>query len=164
MFRRVLLSLSIATVLALPMAAPAQAGPFGFRALAGAGGPGMGRRAMPSAEALGLTPAQAAEWKAIRVDAKALRSATLDQLEAELTEASIALQQPGADLPAVRSGVEAITEVFASERQQLKARRMAFYQSLSPEQQAKLRTWMAREAERTVALIRALRTLRESDA
>jgi Spy/CpxP family protein refolding chaperone len=163
MFRRVLLSLSIATVLALPMAAPAQAGPFGFRALAGAG-PGMGRRAMPSAEALGLTPAQAAEWKAIRVDAKALRSATLDQLEAELTEASIALQQPGADLPAVRSGVEAITEVFASERQQLKARRMAFYQSLSPEQQAKVRTWMAREAERTVALIRALRTLRESDA
>lgn len=162
MFRRILLSLSIATVLALPLAAPAEAGPFGFRALSGAG-PGMGRRQPPSAEQLGLTPAQAAEWRAIRTDAKALRSAMLDQLEAELTAASATLARPDADLPEIRSGFEAIAQVFVSEKQQLKARRMAFYQSLNAEQQTKVREWMAREAERTAALIRAMRTLRDSE-
>jgi len=163
MFRRILLSLSIATVLALPLAAPAEAGPFGFRALSGAAGPGMGRRQPPSAEQLGLTPAQAAEWQAIRTDAKALRSAMLDQLEAELTAASATLARPDADLPEIRSGFEAIAQVFVSEKQQLKARRMAFYQSLNAEQQTKVRVWMAREAERTAALIRAMRTLRDSE-
>jgi Spy/CpxP family protein refolding chaperone len=163
MFRRILLSLSIATVLALPLAAPAEAGPFGFRALSGAAGPGMGRRQPPSAEQLGLTPAQSAEWRAIRTDAKALRSAMLDQLEAELTAASATLARPDADLPEIRSGFEAIAQVFVSEKQQLKARRIAFYQSLNAEQQTKVREWMAREAERTAALIRAMRTLRDSE-
>jgi Spy/CpxP family protein refolding chaperone len=163
MFHRMLLSLSIATVLLLPMAAPAEAGPFGFRALSGAAGPGMGRRQPPSAEQLGLTPAQTAEWQAIRRDAKALRAATLDRLEAELEEAADALARPDANLPAIRSGFEAIAQVFVAEQQQLKARRQAFYQSLNPEQQAQIRAWLAREAERTAALIRALRTRRASE-
>ena len=127
MFRRIVLSLSIATVLLLPLA-PAEAGPFGFRALSGAAGPGMGRRQPPSAEQLGLTPAQSAEWQAIRRDAKALRAATLDQLEAELDDAADALARPDANLP------------------------------------AKIRAWLAREAERSAALIRALKTLRDAEA
>lgn len=164
MFRRIVLSLSIATVLALPLAASAEAGPFGFRALSGAAGPGMGRRQPPSAEQLGLTPAQSAEWQAIRRDAKALRAATLDQLEAELDDAADALARPDANLPAIRSGFEAIAQVFVAEQQQLKARRQAFYQSLNAEQQAQIRAWLAREAERSAALIRALKTLRDAEA
>lgn len=163
MFRRIVLSLSIATVLLLPLA-PAEAGPFGFRALSGAAGPGMGRRQPPSAEQLGLTPAQSAEWQAIRRDAKALRAATLDQLEAELDDAADALARPDANLPAIRSGFEAIAQVFVAEQQQLKARRQAFYQSLNAEQQAQIRAWLAREAERSAALIRALKTLRDAEA
>lgn len=163
MFRRVLLSLSIATVLLLPLAAPAEAGPFGFRALSGAGS-GMARRQPPSAEQLGLTPAQAAEWQAIRRDAKALRAATLDQLEAELDDAADALASPDANLPAIRSGFEAIAQVFVAEQQQLKARRQDFYQRLNPEQQAQIRAWLAREAERSAALIRGLKTLRDAEA
>lgn len=161
MIRHILLPLSIATMLALPMAAPAEAGPFGVRAHAG---PAMGRQRPPSAEQLGLTPAQAAEWQAIRRDAKALRTATLDQLEAELTAAADALARPDADLPTIRSGVDAIIAVHASERQQLQARRQAFYRTLNPAQQAQVRDWLAREAERTAALIRAMRTRRGSEA
>ncbi|MCU0754888.1 MAG: Spy/CpxP family protein refolding chaperone [Xanthomonadales bacterium] len=163
MYRRILHSLCIVALLALPMAAPVEAGPFGRRVL-GDAAPGMGRQPPPSAEQLGLNSAQKAEWQAIRRDAKALRAATLDQLEAELSAASAALARPDANLPAIRSGIEAIAQVYLSEQQSLKARRLAFYQSLSAEQQAKVREWLAREAERTAALIRALRILRESEA
>lgn len=122
-------------------------------------GPWFGPQPAPSAAELGLDATQTAEWQAIQADAKALRRATLDQVEAELGDARQSLASPSADLRAVGAEFQAIALGFLMEQRQLRDRRLAFYNDLNPAQQAQVRSFLIAECERAERAIRAFEVL-----
>ncbi|GMU43012.1 MAG: Spy/CpxP family protein refolding chaperone [Xanthomonadales bacterium] len=113
----------------------------------------------PTAAELGLSPAQAAEWQAIQADAKALRSATLEQVKTELDRTQAALAEPDADLAAIGQEYQSIAFAALLEQRQLRNRRLAFYESLNPDQQARVRAFLIEVSERAERAIRAFEVL-----
>lgn len=145
MSRKTLLALALVTGLA--STGPVFAGPF------------LQRLTPPTASELGLTAAQAAEWQAIQTDAQALRQATLDQVKAELDQTQAALAEPDADLGAIGQEYQAIALAALLEQRQLRNRRLDFYESLDPAQQAKVRAFLIEVSERAERAIRAFEVL-----
>lgn len=145
MSRKMLLALALVTGLA--STGPVLAGPF------------LQRLTPPTAAELGLTAAQAAEWQAIQADAQALRQATLDQVKAELDQTQAALAEPDADLRAIGQEYQSIAFAALLEQRQLRNRRLAFYESLDPAQQAQVRAFLIEVSERAERAIRAFEVL-----
>lgn len=124
-----------------------------------AAGPFFGRPTPPSAEQLGLNATQTSQWQAITGDAQALRQSTLQQVEAELGDAKQSLADPQADLQAIGAEFQSIAIGFLMEQRQLRDRRLAFYNSLNPSQQAQVREFLMVEIERAQRAIRAFEVL-----
>lgn len=131
--------------------------------LAGTGhaiaGPFLNRPTPPTAAELGLTAEQAAQWQAIQADASALRQATLAQVKAELDRTQEELAQPDADLRAIGQQYQSIALAALLEQRQLRDRRLAFYASLDPQQQAQVRAFLLEVSERAERAIRAFEVL-----
>lgn len=122
-------------------------------------GPFLPRPTPPTASELGLDAEQAAEWQAIQTDAQALRQATLQQLKIELEHTQAALADPEADLAAIGQEYQAIALAALLEQRELRKRRLAFYDSLDPAQQAQVRAFLLELSERAERAIRAIEVL-----
>lgn len=149
MIRKTLLALAL--VAGLASTGHAVAGPF------------FNRPTAPTAAELGLSATQASEWQAIAADAKSLRESTLQSVEAELAETQSALASPNADLRAIGADYQSIALTALMEQRQLRDRRLAFYDSLNPTQQAQVRAYLIAMAERAERAIRAFEVLQGSE-
>jgi Spy/CpxP family protein refolding chaperone len=122
-------------------------------------GPFLHRPTPPTASELGLDAEQAAEWQAIQTDAQALRQATLQQLKIELEHTRAALADPEANLAAIGQEYQAIALAALLEQRELRKRRLAFYDSLDPAQQAQVRAFLIELSERAERAIGAIEVL-----
>lgn len=115
----------------------------------------------PDATQLMLSPAQQIEWEALQSDARSLRSQLLTDLEASLPELEAALAEPDADLGLLSQHVQSQLLFALWQTQSIRQRWLAFYESLSPTQQAEVRSWLVdavRGIERIIAAARTLQT------
>jgi len=113
----------------------------------------------PSAGQLNLSPAQQLEWEALQTDARALRRQLLADLEASMPELEAALAEPEADLGLLSQHVQSQVLFALWKSQSIRQRRLEFYESLAPDQQALMRAWLVdavRGIERLIAVARAL--------
>lgn len=149
MIRKTLLALAL--VAGLASTGHAVAGPF------------FNRPTPPTAAELGLSATQTGEWQAIQADAKALRESTLQSVQAELADTKSALASPNADLRAIGTGYQSIALTALMEQRQLRDRRLAFYDSLNPDQQAQVREYLIVMTERAERAIRAFEVLQGSE-
>ncbi len=145
MIRKLLLALAL--VAGLSGTGTAVAGPF------------FNRPTPPTTSELGLDATQAAQWQTIQADAQALRQDTLMHLKLELAQTREALAEPNADLRALGQDYQAIALTALMEQRQLRERRLAFYASLDPQQQAKVREFLIEVTERAERAIRAFEVL-----
>lgn len=131
--------------------------------LAGTGhaiaGPFFNRPTPPTASELGLDTTQTAQWQAIQADARALRQDTLTQIKLELSQTRESLAEPDADLRAIGQDYQSIALTALMEQRQLRERRLAFYASLNPQQQAQVRQFLIEVTERAERGIRAFEVL-----
>ena len=145
MIRKTLLALAL--VAGFARADQAVAGPF------------LNRPTPPTASELGLDATQAAEWKAIQVDAQALRQDTLMHVKLELAETREALAEPDVDLRAIGQDYQSIALTALMQQRQLRDRRLAFYSGLNPHQQAQVCEFLIEVTERAERAIRAFEVL-----
>jgi len=113
----------------------------------------------PSAAQLNLSPAQQVEWEALQTDARALRRQLLADLETSLPQLEAALAEPEADLGLLSQHVQSQVLFALWQSQSIRQRRLAFYESLAPDQQALVRAWLVdvvRGIERLIAAARVL--------
>ncbi len=143
--RKTLLALTLGA--GLTLAQTAAAGPF------------FPRPTPPTASELGLDANQTREWHSIQADAKALRHQTLQVVEAELGDAKSTLATSNPDMRGIGQEFQSIALAFLMEQRQLRDRRLAFYNSLSPAQQLEVREYLIVQIERAERAIRAFETL-----
>lgn len=140
---------AVVLVLALVLTsnpAPAQTPPSGFPL-------------PPTASELQLTPAQTAEWLSIQADAKAFRQSLLAELATGLPALEADLAATDADLGVISQRVQSQLLYALWRSQPIRQRRMAFYQSLDPAQQATVHQWLVQvvdSLERVVAAAQVL--------
>jgi hypothetical protein len=145
MIRKTLMALAL--VAGITLAQGAAAGPF------------FGRPTPPTAAELGLNTEATGEWQAIQADAQALRSRTLKTVEAELGDAKETLATSNPDLRSVGLEFQSIALGFLMEQRQIRDRRLAFYNSLTPDQQLQVREFMIEQIERAERAIHAFEVL-----
>jgi hypothetical protein len=144
--KRIILRAAVLGVALCISPVPAEAGPF---------------RLMqpPTAAELKLSHAQQQEWEALQADARALRRQLLADLETSLPELEAALAEPEADLGLLSQHVQSQVLFALWQTQAIRQRRLAFYESLAPDQQARVRAWLVdvvRGVERLIAAARVL--------
>jgi hypothetical protein len=128
--------------------------------LAGTGhavaGPFFNRVQAPTAAELGLDASQAAAWEQIQIDTRVFRQSTLQSVKAELVDTKTALNDPAVDLRAIGTDYQSIALTALMEQRQLRDRRLAFYDSLNPGQQAQVREFLIEAVDRAERAIRAV--------
>ena len=97
----------------------------------------------PTATELQLTAAQTAQWQSIQNDAREFRQSLLFELATGLPALEADLAASDADLAVITQRVQSQVLYALWRSQPIRQRRMAFYQSLNPEQQAAVRAWLA---------------------
>jgi hypothetical protein len=135
----------------LASADPSHAGPF------------FNRAQPPTAAELGLDASQTAAWNQIQTQALDLRKSTLAALEVELAQTRVALADPQVDLRAIGAAYQSIALGALMEQRQLRDQRLAFYNSLTPSQQAQVREFLIRATEAAERAIRAIEVLQGTD-
>ncbi len=113
----------------------------------------------PSAAELNLSPQQQLEWEALQADAVALRQQLLVDLASNLPELEAALAAPDADLDLLAQHVQSQVLYALWQTQPIRQRRLAFYQSLDPQQQTQVRTWLIGVVQRLERVISAVQVL-----
>jgi len=113
----------------------------------------------PSAAELNLSPAQQLEWEALQADAIAMRQQLLSDVANNLPELEAALSSPNADLGLLAQHVQSQALYALWQTQPIRQRRLAFYQSLDPQQQAQVRTWLIGVVQRLERVIAAVQVL-----
>ncbi len=113
----------------------------------------------PSAEQLHLSPEQAQEWAALQADAIALRRQLLAEVAQDLPALEQALAAPDADLGLLAQHVQSQVLYALWQTQPIRERRLAFYESLDPDQQAQVRSWLIGVVQRLERLIEAAQVL-----
>jgi hypothetical protein len=102
----------------------------------------------PTAAELGLSAAHAASWDALRADAVALRQIGRDDLVAGTTELRTLLNQSSPDLRAFSRESQRKVDAHMAEARALRDRQLDLYESLSPQEQARVRAAMAERLDR----------------
>lgn len=97
----------------------------------------------PTATELQLTPAQTAEWQSIQNDAREFRQSLLIELTTGLPALEADLAATDADLADITQRIQSQVLYALWRSQPIRQRRMAFYHSLEPDQQAAVRAWLA---------------------
>lgn len=113
----------------------------------------------PSAQQLELSPAQQAEWEALQADAIELRRQLLEDVADNLPELEQALAAPDADLGLLAQHVQSQVLYALWQTQPIRERRLAFYESLNPEQQALVRDWLIAVVQRLERVVSAVQLL-----
>jgi len=102
--------------------------------------------------ALHLTPAQEIAWQALQNEQRDLFRQGREQLSDAAAIARIELAEPDADLAGLAATLETEVDLWMADQRALRARKLAFYETLSAEQQAVLRAELVRRIERAEAL------------
>ena len=106
----------------------------------------------PTATELGIAPAHAKRWDALRAEAVALRTVGRDDLREGVDEFRALLDQPAPDLRAFSRESQRRVDAHMAEARALRERQLDLYESLSPQDQAKVRKAMAERLDRFAAL------------
>lgn len=102
----------------------------------------------PTAAELGLTAAHAQQWDALRADAVALRKIGRVDLQGGAEELRALLDRPSADLRAFSDASQRKFDAHIAEARALRDRQLDLYESLSPDEQARVRAAMAERLDR----------------
>ena len=102
----------------------------------------------PTAVELGLSAAHAEQWDALRADALTLRQAGRINLQGGVVELRALLNQPSADLRAFSEASQLSFDAHIAEARALRDRQLDLYESLSPNEQARVRAAMAERLDR----------------
>jgi hypothetical protein len=102
----------------------------------------------PSAAELGLSPAHARQWDALRGEALALRQVGREDLRDGFGELRVLLDQPSPDLRAFSRESQRRVDAHMAEARALRERQLDLYESLSPAEQARVRKAMAERLDR----------------
>lgn len=100
----------------------------------------------------GLTPAQQATLDELRRTTWAQHRAVHAEVGALIDSAHQELERPDADLAALSTQAEASLVPLVLDARARRAERLAFYDSLAPEQQAQVRDWMKQRLARVERL------------
>ena len=102
----------------------------------------------PTAAELSLSTAHAKQWDALRADAMALRQVGRVDLQGGVVELRTLLNQPSADLRAFSDASQLKFDAHIAEARALRDRQLDLYESLSPDEQARVRAAMAERLDR----------------
>ncbi len=102
----------------------------------------------PTAAELGLSAAHARQWDTLRADAVALRQVGRVDLHGGAVELRALLNQPSADLRAFSNASQLKFDAHIAEARALRDRQLDLYESLSPDEQARVRAAMAERLDR----------------
>lgn len=102
----------------------------------------------PTAAELGLSTAHAKQWDALRADAMALRQLGRVDLQGGVVELRALLDRPSADLRAFSDASQLKFDAHIAEARALRDRQLDLYESLSPDEQARVRAAMAERLDR----------------
>jgi uncharacterized membrane protein len=102
--------------------------------------------------ALHLSPTQEIAWQALQNEQRELFRQGREQLSDAAAIARIELAEPDADLAGLAASLETEVDLWMADQRALRARKLAFYETLSPEQQVVLRDELVRRIERAEAL------------
>lgn len=102
----------------------------------------------PTAAELGLSTAHAKQWDALRADAMALRQIGRVDLQGGVVELRALLDRPSADLRAFSDASQLKFDAHIAEARALRDRQLDLYESLSPDEQARVRAAMAERLDR----------------
>jgi len=102
----------------------------------------------PTAAELGLSTTHAKQWDALRADAMALRQVGRVDLQGGAAELRTLLNQPSADLRAFSDASQLKFDAHIAEARALRDRQLDLYESLSPDEQARVRAAMAERLDR----------------
>lgn len=97
---------------------------------------------------LDLDVEQRAQLDQLLADQRSFRRAAHAEIGVLLTDTQADLRAPEADLHQIAAEVDRSLFALVAESRSLRAQRMAFYDSLSPEQQAEVRSLLADRLER----------------
>ena len=106
----------------------------------------------PSAAQLKLTPAHAKQWDALRSEAAAMRQVGREDLRSGVTEFRALLDQPAPDLRAFSNDAQRKFDAHLAEARALRERQLDLYESLTPDEQARVRKAMAERLDRFAQL------------
>ncbi|MFZ5638182.1 MAG: hypothetical protein ACOY82_16515 [Pseudomonadota bacterium] len=102
----------------------------------------------PTAAELGLSPAHAKRWDALRAEAVALRQIGREDLRDGVGELRTLLDQPSPDLRAFSRESQRKVDAHMAEARALRERQLDLYESLTPDEQARVRRAMAERLDR----------------
>lgn len=102
----------------------------------------------PTAAELGLSSARARQWDALRAETLALRRVGRDELQSGLLELRSLLDQPAPDLRAFSEESQRMVDAHMAEARALRERQLDLYESLSPDEKARVRAAMAQRIDR----------------
>lgn len=102
----------------------------------------------PTADELHLSPAHTKPWDALRSEAVALREVGRDDLRSGAAELRVLLDQPSPDLRAFSNASQRKVDAHMAEARALRDRQLDLYESLSPDEQARVRAAMADRLDR----------------
>ncbi len=102
----------------------------------------------PTAAELGISSTHARQWDALRADAVALRQVGRDDLLGGISELRSLLDQSSPDLRAFSRESQRMVDAHMAEARALRDRQLDLYESLSPDEQARVRAAMAQRLDR----------------
>ena len=102
----------------------------------------------PTAAELGISSTHARQWDALRADAVALRQVGRDDLIGGISEFRSLLDQSSPDLRAFSRESQRMVDAHIAEARALRDRQLDLYESLSPDEQARVRAAMAQRLDR----------------
>lgn len=106
----------------------------------------------PTAAELGIAASHARQWDALRAEAAALRAVGRDDLRDGVGEFRALLDQPSPDLRAYSRESQRKVDAHMAEARALRDRQLDLYESLSPQDQAKVRKALAERLDRFAAM------------
>lgn len=113
----------------------------------------------PTSAELGLVGASASQWDGLRQETITLRNSVREQVKARSDEFATLLDQNQPDLRGFSHSVQQEVDSTLAQARSLQERKLDFYDSLPPAQQAQVRVAMKAELERAQRLRAAVLTL-----
>ncbi len=102
----------------------------------------------PTAAELGISSTHARQWDALRAEAVALRQVGRDDLIVGISEFRNLLDQPSPDLRDFSRESQRIVDAHMAEARALRDRQLDLYESLSPNEQTRVRAATAERLDR----------------
>ena len=106
----------------------------------------------PTAAELGLSAGHAKQWDALRSETVAMRQVGREDMRSGFIELRGLLDRPDADLRAFSTASQNKLDAHMAEARALRDRQLDLYESLSPDEQARVRAAMAQRLDRLAKL------------